>query len=72
MIEDLRFKNAQLRHAVMHAAQNDAALMAAAYEIAMKQPTNASLDQVQANLQERARAMIKLRPDLEADFKGLL
>jgi hypothetical protein len=37
-------------------------------DIASKQPPNATPEQVHANLQERARATIELRPDLEHSF----
>ena len=72
MTEDLPTKNARLRHAVDQAAKKDPILMAAVYEIALKQPTTASPDEVQVNLQERAQAIIDLRPSLRDDFKGLL
>ena len=72
MTEDLPAKNARLRHAVDQAAKKDPTLMAAVYEIALKQPTKASLDEVQANLEERAQAIIDLRPSLRDDFRGLL
>jgi hypothetical protein len=38
-------------------------------DIASTQPTNATPDQAQANLQERARAIIEARPDLEHSFE---
>jgi hypothetical protein len=38
-------------------------------EIALKQPTNPSPEQVQANLQERARAIIEAKPELEGYFE---
>jgi hypothetical protein len=72
LIENLRAKNAQLRRAIMQAAKKNAALTAVAFEVALKQPGDASLEQVHANLQERAQAMMELRPDLKDDFKGLL
>ena len=72
MTEDLPAKNARLRHAVEQAAKKDPTLMAAVYEIALKQPTTASPDEVQVNLEERAQAIIDLRPSLRDDFKSLL
>ena len=72
MTEDLPTKNARLRYAVEQAAKKDPTLMAAVHEIALKQPTTASPDEVQVNLQERAQAIIDLRPSLRDDFKGLL
>lgn len=69
---ELQGKNRLLRDAVKQAAGNDAALTVAVFKIAVKQSTNASLEQVQANLQERAWEIIKLRRDLKDAFKGLL
>jgi hypothetical protein len=43
------------------------ALEAEVNAIALKQPVNPSLEEVHANLQERARAIVERRPDLE-DF----
>ena len=37
--------------------------------IALKQPSNASLEPVQANPQERARAMMEARPELDGYFE---
>jgi hypothetical protein len=37
-------------------------------DVALKQPPNPTAAQVQANLQERARAIIEARPDLEHSF----
>ena len=37
--------------------------------VAQKLPANASLEQVQANLQERARAIIEAEPELEGVFE---
>ena len=37
-------------------------------DVALKQPPNPTAEQVQANLQERARAIIEARPDLEHSF----
>jgi hypothetical protein len=36
--------------------------------IALRQPADASLEQVEANLQERARAMIEAKPELDGYF----
>jgi hypothetical protein len=38
------------------------------HDVALKQPPNPTAAQVQANLQERARAIIEARPDLEHSF----
>jgi hypothetical protein len=34
-------------------------------KIASNQPTNASIDEIQANLRERAREIVKRRPELK-------
>jgi hypothetical protein len=38
-------------------------------EIALKQPASSFPEQVQANLQERARAIIEAKPELEGYFE---
>ena len=43
-------------------------LEAVVNDVALKQPT-ASLEKVQANLQERARAIIEAKPELEGYFE---
>jgi hypothetical protein len=72
MTEDLPSQNARLRRAVNQAAGKDAAVTAAMFKIALNQPGDASLEDVQANLQERAWMIIKQRPDLKDSFKDLL
>ena len=44
-------------------------LEAVVNDVALKQPTTASLKKVQANLQERARAIIEAKPELEGYFE---
>jgi hypothetical protein len=68
MTEDLQGKNARLRGKIEQLVETYPELEAVVNDIALRQPTNASLEQVQANLQERARAIIETRPDLENSF----
>jgi hypothetical protein len=37
-------------------------------DVALNQPSNPTPEQMQANRQERARAIIEVRPDLERSF----
>jgi hypothetical protein len=64
----LQYRNARLRRKTDGALKNRPELEAVANYIALKQPANASLAQVQANLQERARAMINAKPELDGYF----
>ena len=48
---------------------NHPELGAVVNDVALKQPTTASLEKVQANLQERARAIIEAKPELEGYFE---
>ena len=48
---------------------NHPELEAVVNDVALKQPTTASLEKVQANLQERARAIIEAKPELEGYFE---
>jgi hypothetical protein len=72
MPEDLRGQNRLLRYAVKQAAGKDATLLAAVLRIAVKQHADASLEEIQANLEARALEILRLRPDLEVWFRGLL
>jgi hypothetical protein len=69
MTDDLQHRNARLRNKITQILESHPELETVVNGIAMKQPANASLEQIQANLQERARAIIELRPDLEDSFK---
>ena len=69
MTNDLQDKSARLRNRITQLLESHPELEAVVNEIALKQPENASLDQVQANLQERARAIIEAKPDLEGYFE---
>lgn len=69
MTEDLQGRNARLRAKIKALVEAHPELEAVVNAIALRQPENASLDEVQANLQERARAIIEHRPDLEAGFE---
>ncbi|MBV8797207.1 MAG: hypothetical protein JO136_19900 [Hyphomicrobiales bacterium] len=69
MVEnDLRYRNARLRRKIEGALKTRPELEAVVDGIALKQPTNASLEQVQANLQERALAIIEAKPELDGYF----
>ena len=65
---DLRYRNARLRRKIEGALKTRPELEAVVDGIALKQPTNASLEQVQANLQERALAIIEAKPELDGYF----
>jgi hypothetical protein len=68
MTEDLQDRNACLRGKIEQLVDNHPELEAVANDVALKQPTTASLEKVQANLQERARAIIEAKPELEGYF----
>jgi hypothetical protein len=65
---DLRYRNARLRRKIEGALKTRPELEAVVDGIALRQPTNASLEQVQANLQERALAIIEAKPELDGYF----
>ena len=65
---DLRYRNARLRCKINGALKSRPELQAVVDDIAVRQPTDASLEQVQANLQERARAIIEAKPELDGYF----
>jgi hypothetical protein len=65
---DLQNRNARLRRKIDGALKTRPELEAVINGIALKQPANASLEQVQANLQERARATIEAKPELDGYF----
>jgi hypothetical protein len=69
MTEDLPSKNARLRGKIEQLVESHPELEAVVNAVALKQPANASLEQVQANLQERARAIIEAKPELESYFE---
>ena len=62
-------KNRRLRGEITQLLEKHPELEAVVNDIVLKQPTNASLEQVQDNLQERARAIIKAKPELEGYFE---
>jgi outer membrane protein TolC len=70
MIKDeLRGKNARLREKISSVLEQHPELRDATDEIALKQGIQVQvgspfLERIQANLQERARAIIERRPDL--------
>ena len=65
---DLKYRNARLGRKIGGALKTRPELEAVINGIALKQPANASLEQVQANLQERARAIIEAKPELDGYF----
>ena len=69
MTEGLQGKNARLRGRIERLLESHPELEAVVNDVALKQPANASLEQIQANLQERARAVIEAKPELETYFE---
>ena len=69
MSVDLQEKNARLQAAIDQLVESHPELETVVNGVAVKQPANASPEQVQANLQERARAIIEAKPELEGVFE---
>ena len=69
MTADLNPTNAHLRAKINQLVENHPELEVIIRDIASKQPANATAEQMRANLQERARAIIEARPDLEHGFE---
>ena len=65
---DMHYRNARLRRKIDGALKTRPELDPVVNGIALKQPANASLELVQANLQERARAIIAANPELDGYF----
>lgn len=65
---DLQYRNARLRRKIDGALKNRPELKHAVNDVALRQPANPSLEQVRANLQERARAIIEAKPELDGYF----
>ena len=70
---DLRQKNARLRQKINSVFEQHSELRDVTDEIALKRGTQVRLgtpflERIQSNLQERARAIIERRPDLEHLF----
>ena len=65
---DMQYRNARLRRKIEGALKTRPELEPVINGIALKQPANASLEQVQANLQERALALIAAKPELDGYF----
>ena len=63
-------KNARLRNKITQALKTYPELEAVVYDVALKQPANPTPEQVHANLQERAQAIIARHPELEVDLRG--
>jgi hypothetical protein len=66
---DLPRRNARLRRKIDGALKSRPELQTVVNSIALKQPADASLKQVQANLEERARAIIEAKPELDGYFE---
>ena len=71
--DELRRKNVRLREKINSVLEQHPELRDATDEIALKQGTQVQvgipfLERIEANLQERARAIIERRPDLEHLF----
>ena len=69
MSVELQEKNARLKAAIDQLVESHPELETVVNGVAVKQPANASPEQVQANLQERARAIIEAKPELEGVFE---
>jgi hypothetical protein len=69
MSEKLEQRNARLKAAIDQLVESHPELETVVNGVAVKQPANASPEQVQANLQERARAIIEAKPELEGVFE---
>jgi len=69
MNEDLQQKNARLKAAIDQLVESHPELETVVNGVAQTQPANASPAQVQANLQEQARAIIEAEPELEGVFE---
>jgi hypothetical protein len=65
---NMQYRNARLRRKIEGALKTRPELEGVIDGIALKQPANASLELVQANLQERARAIIAAKPELDGYF----
>jgi hypothetical protein len=65
---NMQYRNARLRRKIEGALKTRPELEGVIEGIALKQPANASLEQVQANLQERARTIIAAKPELHGYF----
>ena len=68
MTADLDHKDARLRETINQLVESHPELEVVVRDVAGKLPPNPTPEQVQANLQERARTIIEARPDLEHSF----
>jgi glutamate-1-semialdehyde aminotransferase len=62
---DLNHKNDRLRQTINQLVESHPELEVVVRDVASRQPPNATPEHVQANLHERARAIIEARPDVE-------
>ncbi len=65
---DLKYRNARLGRKIDGALKTRPELEPVVKGIALNQSSNPSPEQVQANLQERARAIIEAKPELDGYF----
>ena len=65
---NLQYRNARFRRKIDGALKIRPELKHAVNDVALRQPANATLEQVQANLRERARAIIEANPQLDGYF----
>ena len=65
----MQAKNESLKAAIDQLVESHPELETVVNGVAMKRPANASPEQVQANLQEQARAIIEAEPELEGVFE---
>ena len=68
MTADLNHKNARRRQTINQLVESHPEVEVVVRDVAAKQPSNPTPEQVQANLQERARAIVEARPELERSF----
>jgi hypothetical protein len=69
MTQDWQGKNARLKDKIEQLVDNHPDLETIVSDVALKQGPNASPEEVQANLQQRARAIIEAKPELESSFE---
>jgi hypothetical protein len=68
MTDNLQYRNERLRRKIDGALKNRPELKAVVNDVELQQSTSASIEEVQANLQERARAIIEAKPELDGYF----
>ena len=68
MTVDLNHKNARLGETSNQLVESHPELEVVVRDVALNQPSNPTPEQMQADPQERARAIIEARPDFEHSF----